>query len=110
MPFKLLIFQKPGLDGRNCIADAHYMLAIFPESGVENHLAWDVTDELLKDIMQSHCDNDLPLLMLMSARKFYPETLHKLMMLLISDCEFFGRIRAKLQVSKLLVVCPRRAL
>lgn len=42
------------------------------------------------------------------AKKFYPETLHKLMMLLISDCEFFGRIRAKRQVIKLVVVCPSR--
>lgn len=113
-------YCKPGLDGKNCIADEHYLPTFFhmiDPGGISNwsvtHVDWserkwhpksyraqDVTYELLKNITSIdssvHVTSDAkseeqvqPCLWngirrpcYLFARKFYPETVDKLMMLL----------------------------
>ncbi|XP_022730092.1 uncharacterized protein LOC111285109 isoform X1 [Durio zibethinus] len=113
-------YCKPGLDGKNCIADEHYLPTFFhmiDPGGIANwsvtHVDWserkwhpksyraqDVTDELLKNItsidlsvhvtsnekseerVQACLWNGIKRPCYLFARKFYPETLDKLMMLL----------------------------
>ncbi|XVE71876.1 hypothetical protein DITRI_Ditri10aG0186900 [Diplodiscus trichospermus] len=113
-------YCKPGLDGKNCIADEHYLPTFFnmiDPGGIGNwsvtHVDWserkwhpksyraqDVSDELLKNItsidlsvhvtseekseeqVQPCLWNGIRRPCYLFARKFYPETLDKLMMLL----------------------------
>ncbi|XWS70976.1 hypothetical protein CRYUN_Cryun03dG0097400 [Craigia yunnanensis] len=113
-------YCKRGLDGKNCIADEHYLPTFFhmiDPSGIANwsvtHVDWserkwhpksyraqDVTDELLKNITSIESTvhvtsnekseeliepclwNGIRRPCYLFARKFYPETLDKLMVLL----------------------------